>query len=165
MSIKGPGKRAVRLLGVGVALALLAGGCSGGKKADAPSTPDTGTASQPAPHAAEGQPAVKKLDGDPANGKRIYEQYCHFCHGREGFGDGPVGIAITPHPADFVNDSKRMAKTDEELFISITRGIHRDIGGEEMAMPRWQDILSDQERWDVLSYIRRLSAEGMKKSK
>lgn len=106
--------------------------------------------------------AIKKMDGDLKVGKEIYDMYCHYCHGKKGHGDGPVGIAITPHPADFVNDVKRMSKTDEELFKSVSEGIHRTVGGEEMAMPRWQDILTAKERWDVIAYIRQLSKEGQK---
>lgn len=98
--------------------------------------------------------------GDPGAGKKIFNKYCYFCHGRRGMGDGPIGIAITPHPADFVHDRKRMSKSDAKLFKSITEGIRREIGGEEMSMPRWADILSEQERWDVLSYIRELERLG-----
>ncbi len=98
--------------------------------------------------------------GDPVAGKAIYERYCHFCHGRRGYGDGPVGMAITPHPADFVHDEKRMRKSDEKLFRSISEGIQRKIGGEAMAMPRWAGVLTEKERWDVLSYVRELEREG-----
>lgn len=128
-------------------------GCSGeksGTKAPA-STPATATQ------------AIKP--GDPAAGKEIYLTHCHFCHGRTGRGEGPVGIAISPHPADFIGDRKRMAKTDSELFDSITKGIYKEIGGEEMAMPRWAEILTVQERWDVLAYVRQLEREGLASDK
>ncbi len=107
-----------------------------------------------------GVPFEKARRGDPLAGKLIYDKYCHYCHGRRGYGDGPVGTAITPHPADFVHDSKRMAKSDEKLFKSISEGIQRKIGGEAMAMPRWAGILSEKERWDVLSYVRALERKG-----
>ncbi|MBI2400252.1 MAG: cytochrome c [Deltaproteobacteria bacterium] len=131
-------------------------GCSGEKGQVA------ATAGKEAAQAAQttGRPAAPDL----MKGKEIYEQYCHFCHGYKGYGDGPVGIALSPHPANFVEDSKRMAKTDEELFKSITEGIHRDIGGEAMSMPRWQEVLTDHERWNVLWYIRHLGEEGRKAS-
>ena len=74
-------------------------------------------------------------------------------------GDGPIGIAITPRPADLIHDKSRLAKTDEQLFYSITEGIRRKTGGEEMAMPRWKDILTEKQRWDVLSHIRQLEKE------
>ncbi|MBI5827001.1 MAG: cytochrome c [Deltaproteobacteria bacterium] len=102
---------------------------------------------------------IKAQPGDPAAGKAVYEQYCHYCHGEKGMGDGPIGIAITPRPADLINDRSRLAKTDEQLFYSITEGIIRATGGKEMAMPRWKDILTEKQRWDVLSYIRRLEKE------
>lgn len=125
-------------------------GCSGDKgKEAAKAVGDAGAAQS-------GKPA----EPDLVKGKEIYEQYCHFCHGYKGYGDGPVGIALSPHPANFVEDTKRMAKTDEELFKSITEGIHRDIGGEAMSMPRWQEVLTDHERWHVLWYIRHLEKEG-----
>lgn len=125
-------------------------GCSGDKGQEA------AKAGKDAVQAQSGRPAAPDL----AKGKELYEQYCHFCHGYKGYGDGPVGIALSPHPANFVEDAKRMAKTDEELFKSITEGIHRDIGGEAMSMPRWQEVLTDHERWHVLWYIRHLEKEG-----
>lgn len=128
-------------------------GCSG--EGDKP-------AAGPAPKAAASSSPVPGRPPDIEAGKAIYNKYCHFCHGPKGLGDGPVGIAISPHPADFVNDTKRMSKTDHEIFLSITKGVHRDVGGEEMAMPRWQDILTENDRWDVIAYIRFLGREGTK---
>lgn len=133
-------------------IAVSVSGCSSEKKTN------------PEPIRTAAEAVVPTAAGDPAVGKEIYFKFCHYCHGQTGMGDGPVGIAISPHPADFVNDSKRMAKTDKELFLSITEGIHRDIGGEAMKMPRWQDILTDKERWDVLAFIRQLEREGKKEA-
>lgn len=137
-------------------LALIAAaiaGCSGEKTKTEPKA-----ASQAASEAATAK-------GDASAGKEIYYRYCHFCHGQKGQGDGPVGIALTPHPADFVNDAKRMSKTDEELFKSITEGIHREVGGESMSMPRWAEILSEKERRDVLAFVRQLEREGKEAGK
>ncbi|GMR04299.1 MAG: hypothetical protein BMS9Abin23_0192 [Thermodesulfobacteriota bacterium] len=103
--------------------------------------------------------------GDLVSGKKIYQKYCHFCHGRSGMGDGPIGIAITPKPVDFVHDRKRMSKPDEKLFESITNGIRKEIGGKEMAMPAWGGILSEKERWDVLKYVRELERKGLEAEK
>ena len=100
---------------------------------------------------------VKAKQGDPEKGKVVYEKYCFYCHGREGRGDGAIGIAVTPHPADFVGDKRKMAKSDDELMKSISEGIRREVGSEEMAMPRWKDILSEEDMWNALAYIRELS--------
>ncbi|HAO94119.1 MAG: hypothetical protein A2X93_02115 [Deltaproteobacteria bacterium GWC2_56_8] len=132
-----------------LAALLSVSGCTGEKKS--PPQPEK------PPAAALDMQAVA---GEAAAGKDIYFRYCHFCHGQKGMGDGPVGIALSPHPADFVNDAKRMSKTDAELFKSITEGIHKEVGGESMSMPRWQEILSEKERWDVLAFIRQLEREG-----
>ena len=50
-----------------------------------------------------------------------------------------------------------MAKSDDELMKSISEGIRREVGSEEMAMPRWKDILSEEDMWNALAYIRELS--------
>ncbi len=142
---------------------LLLGGCDSGDK-----TKPVSPGEPLAPQGIERAPIPKEImppgTGDTLRGKLIYEKHCHFCHGRKGLGDGPVGIAVSPHPADFVNDKKRMKKTDEELFESISSGIRKELGGEEMAMPPWKGTLSAEERRDVISYIRQLSAEGKKKN-
>lgn len=95
--------------------------------------------------------------GNAEKGKVVYDKYCYYCHGREGRGDGAIGIAVTPHPVDFKSDKKKMAKTDEELYKSISEGIRREVGGDEMAMPRWKDILSEEQMRDALAYVRELS--------
>lgn len=98
--------------------------------------------------------------GDLSVGKRVYNKYCYYCHGTEGRGDGAVAMGLTPHPANFVKDAERMKKSDKELFESIAKGIHREIGGDELAMPQWNLILTEDEIWSVLAYIRHLSEKG-----
>lgn len=105
----------------------------------------------------DGKVTVKAKHGDPEKGKVIYGKYCFYCHGREGRGDGAIAIAVSPHPADFVGDKKKMAKSDEELIKSIAEGIRREVGSEEMAMPRWKDILSEEDMRNALAYVRELS--------
>ncbi|OGQ56241.1 MAG: hypothetical protein A3J24_02825 [Deltaproteobacteria bacterium RIFCSPLOWO2_02_FULL_53_8] len=105
-----------------------------------------------------------KAAGSLEAGKKVYNKYCHFCHGMEGRGDGPVSIGISPHPADFTTDTKRMSKTDAELLKSLNDGIKREIGGEAMFMPSWKTILTEQEKVDVLAYVRFLSQQGKKEA-
>lgn len=147
------GTIAVFLLAVAFALP----GCSGGGGGDAPKGE--------APKAEGAAPSARLAAGDPDAGKVVYERYCHYCHGREGRGDGRVTMAISPRPPDFVEDTERMSRSDEELLKSITYGIARKAGGEQLVMPRWKEILSEKERRDVLAYIRRLVAEGREKAR
>ena len=77
------------------------------------------------------------------SGKTIYLGYCAPCHGSNGKGNR--GFA-----ADFVNDTERMSKSDEELLNSIREGFSGKIG----SMPRWKNRLSEEEIVSVLQYIR-----------
>jgi len=77
------------------------------------------------------------------DGRVIYRTYCAGCHGINGRGNG---IA-----ADFVGDTKRMAKSDEELLASIRDGMAGRIG----IMPAWGNTLTEKQTGEVLRYIRR----------
>lgn len=81
--------------------------------------------------------------GKAAQGKAVYDKYCSSCHGRQGEGLGPVsGLPRFSDHAALGN------KSDQELFDKVT------MGGKGSGMPAWKGILSDQERWDVVAYIR-----------
>ncbi len=105
--------------------------------------------------------AVRKPD--LAVGERLYNKYCFYCHGKEGRGDGAIGIGLPLKPVDFVGDTERMKKSDEALYQSIARGIHRTIGGESLQMPQWDLIMKEEEIRDVLAYIRYLAEKGKTK--
>ncbi len=116
----------------------------------------------PEKNVVEGKITTK--NGDLSIGEKIYNKYCYYCHGREGRGDGAIAIGLTPRPVDFVNDVERMKKSDDALFESISRGIHRNIGGEALTMPQWDLILTKDEIWSVLAYVRYLSEKGRMKN-
>lgn len=87
------------------------------------------------------------IQGRPAAGKAIYDHSCALCHGRKGEGLG--NQSALPN----FGDRQAMARrTDQELFDKITNG------GQGTGMPAWSKLLSEQERWDVLAYIRTLAA-------
>ena len=91
-------------------------------------------------------------------GKAVYERRCIFCHGSEGAGDGPVADYLDPRPRDFTiaifkfrSTKTGCLPTDEDLFRTITEGVHGT------AMPAWgkgDGTLSEEERWQVLHYIK-----------
>ncbi|MFN3532082.1 MAG: ethylbenzene dehydrogenase-related protein [Candidatus Brocadia sp.] len=89
-----------------------------------------------------------------AEGKKIYEKRCWYCHGIEGRGDGPASITMFPKPRNFTRNEYKVRSTtfgsvptDEDLFRIITSGI------EGTAMPFWSTI-SEAERWQVLYYVK-----------
>lgn len=84
--------------------------------------------------------------GKAVQGKAVYDKYCSSCHGRQGEGLGPV--SGLPNFSDHATLGK---KSDQDLFNKVT------MGGKGSGMPAWKGILNDQERWDVVAYIRTLA--------
>ena len=94
--------------------------------------------------------AAQYVPGDPRRGQAIYEQHCAGCHGLTGMGDGPDAQFLIVPPANF-QSSKTQSKSDLELLVIIAHGVvYSPMHGK-------RDILSDQEMWDVLQYIRTLA--------
>lgn len=93
---------------------------------------------------------TSEFPGDPKNGKVLYEQQCANFHGEKGTGDGPDTKFLTVQPANFLSLKSR-SKTDEELMSMIT------YGSAFSPMHGWADRLTEQERWDILRYIRLLA--------
>jgi mono/diheme cytochrome c family protein len=80
-----------------------------------------------------------------ARGAYLYQVNCLVCHGKEGRGDGPVGRKFDPSPVD-LNKDYTQSQADGQLFFTLTRG--------RVAMPFYRDALSQQERWDVINFLR-----------
>lgn len=86
---------------------------------------------------------------DIEQGGALYRVHCQECHGTEGRGDGPRAPMLAPRPGNLVS-AATSAKTDEELLAILAVGVPRT------AMPGWSDQLSDNERRNVLAYVRSL---------
>jgi mono/diheme cytochrome c family protein len=89
-------------------------------------------------------------------GRAIYagKGFCAACHGRDGRGLGPdVATARLRGalPRDFTDAAWQRARTDGELFWVLRNGVP----GTAMAsfVPL---VLSEEEAWQVLLYVRRL---------
>jgi mono/diheme cytochrome c family protein len=95
-------------------------------------------------------PADAKNTKNPVKGvgaaKKSVETNCASCHGPSGKGDGPAAAALQPKPADWTS-AKLAKETDGELFWKISNG--------RGPMPPWKH-LPDQERWELVNYIRTL---------
>ncbi len=81
-------------------------------------------------------------------GADVYTNNCETCHGESGRGDGPTGLRLVPRPADLRVHSQPGVHTDGELFYWVSYGFPNS------AMPAWKDSLSEEQRWDVINYIR-----------
>jgi mono/diheme cytochrome c family protein len=81
-----------------------------------------------------------------AHARDLARVNCSACHGAEGHGDGPVAGYFSPvHPVDFRSDRVRN-RTDGQLFWIIANGIGN--------MPAFRDLLSEQDLWTVVRFVR-----------
>ncbi len=88
-----------------------------------------------------------------AEGRHLYTTHCAGCHGRTGHGDGPEAAGLRRRPAN-LTDPHLVQHTAGDLFWWLTHGIAGS------GMPGFANRLSDGERWDVVNFLRSLSAAG-----
>ena len=88
--------------------------------------------------------------GNPQEGKVLYEKHCAHCHGTNGTGDGPDTQFLMVPPANFHSLASR-SETDLDLMTVIT------FGAAFSPMHEWAERVTEEERWDVLRYIRLLA--------
>jgi mono/diheme cytochrome c family protein len=86
-----------------------------------------------------------------AAGQTLYMTTCAPCHGTSGKGDGPVGLALNPRPADLTQHAIPGVHTDAQLFEWITNGFPGS------RMPAFKASLSDTDRWNLVNFIRTLA--------
>jgi copper transport protein len=84
-------------------------------------------------------------------GQALYESNCLPCHGPTGKGDGPAGLALRPPPADLTIHTKPGVHPDGQLFEWISNGYPGS------AMPAFASRLSEEQRWQLVNYIRTLA--------
>ncbi len=97
--------------------------------------------------------AAAEEKGDPAKGKEIFESSCAACHGPEGKGDGPAAAALDPKPRDLSSAEYISTVSNEHLFKVISEG-GASVGLSPL-MAAWSGILSENEIWDVIAFIRK----------
>jgi mono/diheme cytochrome c family protein len=90
-----------------------------------------------------------------AAAEQLFTDNCVLCHGEKGMGDGPGAKTIKVKPANFTDPKLQASETDGTLFWKMTNG--------RGPMPSWRDTLTDQERWQLVGYIRKLGKDAAKK--
>ena len=93
--------------------------------------------------------AAEPLRADLERGQEIYQKYCMECHGKRGRGDGPRAPLLAPRPGNLVS-AATSTKSDAELLGIITNGAPRT------AMRGWKDELNEEDRLNVLAFVRSL---------
>lgn len=86
-----------------------------------------------------------------AGGARLFAKHCASCHGAAGHGDGPQANSLPIRPLDLTEEHTAL-HTAGDLFWWLTHGKPPGI------MPGFAQSLSEDERWDLINFLRALSA-------
>lgn len=89
-----------------------------------------------------------------AEGREDFSHYCYVCHGLDGQNTGvPFSDSMSPPVPSLA--SKRIQKyTDGQLYWVIKNGLW------PTGMPASRDILTDDEIWSIVVYVRNLPPAG-----
>ena len=98
-----------------------------------------------------------------AHGEKIYTEHCAACHGVDGQGAGPMAAALSHPPADLTNNfHTEPGNGDGYLFWRVSEGgLVEPFRSQASAMPAFKDLLSVDERWDVLAYVHTFFHQGL----
>lgn len=89
-----------------------------------------------------------------AAGQTIFNTNCMTCHGAQGRGDGPTAVGLNPKPANLADRQMMGMLSDGYLFWRVSEG--GAMAPFNSAMPSWKAALSEEQRWQVISYLRSL---------
>lgn len=83
-----------------------------------------------------------------AKGKELFDANCKSCHGDNGMGDGPAGVALNPKPRNFHTvDGWTNGRTIDVIYKTLQEGIiTRGMAAYEYLPPA--------DRFDIIHYIR-----------
>ncbi len=83
-----------------------------------------------------------------------YAKNCAACHGENGDGKGPIASQTVKVPASFNDFSRMFARRDDVLYAKIRRG------GMGTDMPNFGTLLTPEETWSIVRYLRTFALEG-----
>lgn len=99
----------------------------------------------PAGYAEKSNPFGPEASTD---GAQIFKTNCGTCHGPQGHGDGPASGSLNPKPKNLAILQESVG--DDYLFWRISEG------KPGTAMLAWKGILTEEQIWQVVSFIRSL---------
>ncbi len=124
---------------LGALLLAACGGGGGGSEESAALDP------VPAEYAGKTNP----LGADAAEaGAKVFQVNCESCHGAQGHGDGPAGQVLDPKPKNLPDLAAQVG--DDYLFWRVSEG------KPGTSMAPWKGILTDEQIWQAVAFIRTL---------
>jgi len=103
-------------------------------------------ASRVNPHA--GETAARE------DGRKLFLENCSQCHGDAADGHGPAAQGLVPPPANLAGPAVVPQHSDAYLFYRLT------MGKSGTAMPSFHGVLSEDERWAIVTYLRSLAQQA-----
>ncbi|MGH9772656.1 MAG: c-type cytochrome [Candidatus Acidiferrales bacterium] len=88
---------------------------------------------------------VAPTDANLLAGMRIYQTNCASCHGDINHPRGKLAEALYPRAPQFLEDAPDMP--ENQNFFIIQHGIRLS------GMPAWKQVLSDQQMWQVTTFL------------
>lgn len=87
----------------------------------------------------------------------VFGSNCAVCHGKKGYGDGPIGRNLEPQPANFQNFKRFYDRSDYVLWDHIANGIKWEgmpnfLGKEDKAK---NVKFNETYIWKLVDYVRR----------
>ncbi len=103
---------------------------------------------------------INPLAGDPeaiAAGRELFLASCATCHGETGMGDGPAAVGLSPPRASSGDAGLLADMSDGYIYWRISEG---GVGDPfNSAMPAWGSAFSEQQIWQLVSFLRTLPGE------
>jgi mono/diheme cytochrome c family protein len=124
---------------------LFLAACGGNESSSSSSNENATLAPIPAEYAGLTNP----LGPDAADaGAEVFRTNCEMCHGAQGHGDGPAGQSLEPRPGNLAQVQTKAE--DDYLFWRIHDG------KPGTSMVAWKGILTDEQIWQAVAFIRTL---------
>jgi mono/diheme cytochrome c family protein len=97
---------------------------------------------------------LEQSDDNVRRGRKAFSSYCVACHGLDGQNTGvPFADAMSP-PVPRLSSPEVQQYTDGQLHSIVANGLYPS------GMPAARGLLSDQEMWEIVLYIRHLPPAG-----
>lgn len=87
-----------------------------------------------------------------SNGTAHFSEFCSTCHGPQGIGNGILAKTLPKMPTDLLTDLYTSRHLAGDFFHWISHGI------KEAGMPGFSEKLEEEDRWDIVNYIRAMSS-------
>jgi len=105
-------------------------------------------------------PASGASKGDPEKGRQLYGEYCLQCHGGKGGGWGwSKKVPPPPVPIPDLSNPDLMKQLSDQYLFDVIKGGGEAVGKTRL-MPPAERVMSDQEIWDVIAFLRSLTEEA-----